>query len=150
VRVGSDLLTRSIATGVDFSLAVKKDGTLTAWGSNAKGQLGDGTTVSRQAPLKIGTDYTNVAAGEKHSIGLKTDGTLWTWGDNTSGQLGDGTLTAKLVPTKIGSGFTGITAGQFHGLAISSDGGLWAWGYTISTNAKGNLGLVQMATAGYK
>ena len=45
---GDDPLTNitAISAGVDLSLALKSDGTVWAWGDNASGQLGDGTSGS--------------------------------------------------------------------------------------------------------
>ncbi|MEY3638161.1 MAG: L-asparaginase precursor, partial [Pseudomonadota bacterium] len=59
--------------------------------SNANGQLGDGTVISRTVPQKIGTDndWNQIAAGS-HTFAIKSDGTLWGSGLNSSGQLGDG------------------------------------------------------------
>jgi len=42
----------SIAAGTRFSLAVRSDGTLWAWGDEY-GQLGDGTRANRLEPVKI-------------------------------------------------------------------------------------------------
>ena len=45
-----------ISSGTYSSYAIKNDGTLWAWGKNALGQLGDGTTDDRHKPTKIGSD----------------------------------------------------------------------------------------------
>ncbi len=43
----------AIAAGTTHSLAVKRDGTIWAWGSNRSGQLGDGTTSDRVTPVQV-------------------------------------------------------------------------------------------------
>jgi alpha-tubulin suppressor-like RCC1 family protein len=43
----------ALVGGSAHSLALLGDGTLQAWGSNGQGQLGDGTEVSRPAPLQV-------------------------------------------------------------------------------------------------
>jgi alpha-tubulin suppressor-like RCC1 family protein len=43
----------SISGGYDYSLAVKKDGTLWGWGANQEGNLGDGTSNSSEKPIQI-------------------------------------------------------------------------------------------------
>ncbi|MBI5915682.1 MAG: T9SS type A sorting domain-containing protein, partial [Bacteroidetes bacterium] len=122
------------------SLAIKTDGTLWAWGWNDSGQLGDGTFLDKNSPVKIGTDnnWQIVAADGKHSLAIKMDGTLWAWGLNDFGQLGDGTPLDKNSPVKIGaaSNWQSVTAGERHSVAIKTDGTLWAWGF----NNQGILG----------
>ena len=65
-----------------YSFAIKNDGSLWAWGYNEYGQLGDGTTENKSAPVKIMDDVTAVSAGLLHSFAIKSDGSLWAWGDN--------------------------------------------------------------------
>jgi alpha-tubulin suppressor-like RCC1 family protein len=103
VQVGTDTHWASVASGETHSLAVKTDGTLWTWGWNGYGQLGDGTTTFRNAPVQVGTDtnWTSVAAGFWHSMALKTDGTLWTWGWNGYGQLGDASNAPQNTPQPI-------------------------------------------------
>ena len=44
---------RGLACGNWHSIASKNDGTLWAWGNNTTGQLGDGTTTTRAAPVVV-------------------------------------------------------------------------------------------------
>ncbi len=63
--------------------AVRSDGSLWCWGSNAHGQLGDGTTTRRTIPtreMNADADWMTVSAGVGHTCGIRQDGTLWCWG----------------------------------------------------------------------
>src|SRR3989338_2030534 len=132
----------SVSAGEHHTAAIKTDGTLWAWGYNASGRLGDGTTTTnRTAPTQIGTatTWSSVSAGYYHTTAIKTDGTLWAWGYNELyGQLGDGTTTNRTTPIQIVAETTwsSVSAGYYHTTAIKTDGTLWAWGY----NASGRLG----------
>lgn len=94
---------RQAALGSTFTLAVKNDGTLWAWGSSSDGALGLGTSTQFNVPQQVGTDvdWAAVATGDRHTLALKTDGSLWSWGDNTYGQLGDGTTTDRAAPAPV-------------------------------------------------
>lgn len=85
------------------SLALKKDGTVWAWGENGYGQLGDGTSENRNQPVAVKglASAQAISCGDDHSIALKTDGTVWTWGYNFVGQLGDGTDVFKTTPVQV-------------------------------------------------
>ena len=141
VQIGTDTNWRSVSasggTGVgngkgEHVLAVRTDGTLWGWGANIAGQVGDGTTITRSSPVRIGTatNWQSVSAGGYFSLALRTDGTLWTWGRNIYGQVGDGTTNIHTSPIQVGTVTTwqSISAGDDHSLAVRSDGTLWAWG----------------------
>jgi alpha-tubulin suppressor-like RCC1 family protein len=134
----ADIVT--VSAGPYHTLAVRKDGTVWAWGCNIDGRLGDGSTTNHPAPVQVRgmTGAVAVAAGLKHSLALRRDGTVWAWGDNLCGQLGDGTNTDKLTPVRVKGlgGVTAIASGWFHGLALKSDGTVWSWGQ----NHLGQLG----------
>ncbi len=84
---------QSVSADIWHTVATKTDGTIWAWGFNNYGQLGDGTTVSRSGPVRIGaaSDWQSVSAGDRHTVAVKADGSLWAWGYNEYNQLGDGT-----------------------------------------------------------
>jgi alpha-tubulin suppressor-like RCC1 family protein len=135
----------AITAGADHSLALKRDGTVWAWGSNASGQLGDGTMTDSLVPKKISSSSLSgviaIAATTSHNLALKSDGTVWGWGHNYYGELGDGTymtsiLTPKQISTSLLSGVIAIAMGNYHSLALKSDGTVWAWG----ANYLGQLG----------
>lgn len=131
---------QSVACGREYSLAVKTDGTLWAWGDNSYGCFGDGTTNDKIIPTQIGTEnnWKLVKAGLFSSYAIKNDGTLWAWGYNADGQLGDSTNINKNTPTQIGTdnNWAMVDAGYSHTLALKTDGTLWAWG----KNQYGQLG----------
>ena len=131
---------RSVAAGGDFTVALKTDGTLWAWGGNDYGQLGNGTVVSAAQPVQVLDQVTAVSAGDYHAAAISTDGTLYTWGSNLDGQLGTGGLgdttdeetgaMLQLTPTAVSlpAAVSNVTVGAGHTAAILSDGTLWTWG----------------------
>lgn len=144
----------SIAAGLGTSFAVCTDGTVAAWGNNAEGELGDGTTENRAIPVAVSRAGASalsarkvvaLSAGAAHTLALCSDGQLAVWGNNTNGELGTGTTTASLIPTLVnrstssalnGRTVTAIAAGGTHSLVLCSDGSLVTWGM----NDKGQLG----------
>ena len=124
------------SAGYSHSLVVKNDGTAWAFGSNASGQLGDGTVTSRSTPVQVMSGVMRIAAGTSHSLFLKSDGSVWACGNNGSGCLGDGTTTNRSTPVQVMSGVMRIAAGASHSLFLKSDGSVWACG----SNVSGQLG----------
>jgi alpha-tubulin suppressor-like RCC1 family protein len=131
----------AVAAGTAFSLALDPSGAVWAWGSNASGQLGDGTTADSVDPLPVAgiADAAEVAAGGSHALALLGDGSVWSWGDNTHGQIGTGAQGGtQLGPVQVAglSDAVAIAAGGSHSLALTRDGAVWSWG----SNASGQLG----------
>jgi alpha-tubulin suppressor-like RCC1 family protein len=133
----------AVAAGDGFSLALRADGSVRSWGSNDRGELGNGGTADQPTPVLVTglAGVVAIAAGDMHAIALRADGTVMTWGDNGAGELGLGTrdLNRHAVPAQV-PGLTGvvaIAAGQRHSLALRADGTVWTWG----TNHYGELGL---------
>lgn len=130
----------AVALAILSAPAARAEGVPLAWGRNYSGQLGDGTTIDRTAPVSVVglSDVKQVASGSQHTLALKNDGTVWGWGNNWEGELGDGTTTNRLTPVKttVLSGITAIASGWNHGLALRNDGTVWAWG----DNSDGALG----------
>ena len=146
----------TIAGGIEHALAVKADGTVWAWGSDFRYQLGDTVAASpsdQDAPVKVlGAGATGqlsnavaVAAGGFQSMALLANGTVYGWGDNAYGQSGDNkTADPTRSPSQVhGPGNVGfltnvvaISEGRYHSLALKADGTVWAWG----RNNDGQLG----------
>jgi hypothetical protein len=78
------------------------------WGSNAAGQLGDGTKTDHTVPTKVATAlrFRSVSAGFRYTCGIATDGIAYCWGDNSQGQFGNGSLNGSLLPTVAAGGMT--------------------------------------------
>jgi alpha-tubulin suppressor-like RCC1 family protein len=104
-----------------FSVALRSDGTVRAWGDNRRGQLGNGTTAGSPVPVKVAglSGVTGISAGFDASIATRASGisaitSVWTWGGNNVGQLGDGTLTSRSTPERVTGlpvSIAGISAG---------------------------------------
>ena len=95
----------AIAGGGYHSLALSGGGTVSAWGENNFGQLGDGTTTNHFSPTPVATSgdpllasVSAISAGLYHSLAL-TGGFVYGAGYNAFGQLGDGTTTNRSVLT---------------------------------------------------
>lgn len=97
-----------IAAGQYHSLAVRRDGTVVAWGAY------DATNV----PIAL-SDVVAVAAGWNTSYALERDGTVVAWGDNYYGQTN--------VPPAC-TNVMAISAGRDYALALRRDGTVVSWG----------------------
>ena len=65
----------AIAAGNNFTVALKNDGTVWAWGSNSNGQLGNATTTDSDIPVQVSgtsglSNVIGVAAGYNHTVAL--------------------------------------------------------------------------------
>jgi alpha-tubulin suppressor-like RCC1 family protein len=114
-----------------------RSGLAFAAGTNKKGQLGDGTTIQRDEPVKVISGIKAVAAGGLHSVFLRADGTAWTTGWNMNGQLGDGSTISRSQPIAVLDNVEAIAAGAAHTLFLRADGTVWAAGL----NDNGQLGV---------
>lgn len=141
-RVGGDSDWAAVSCGPSHVLALKKDGSLYAWGQANSGAIGDGGSGGMQTqPVRVGTDkdWKYIHAGYQASYAIKNDGRLFAWGLNSNGKLGDGTTETRLAPVQIGPGaaWRQVACGEYHCLGIQEDGSLWSWG----SNEYGALGL---------
>src|SRR5205814_6680248 len=93
----------SLSCGPFSTAAVAGDGHAYAWGYNAYGQLGDGTTANMANPVQVRGENTVMAisSGATSTCDLHADGTLWCWGGNFYGQLGDGTTNTRGTAAKV-------------------------------------------------
>ena len=103
---------QSIAAGDDHSLALRKDGTVVAWGANNKGQCS--VPVGLSGVVAIGS-----GCFADHSLAVRKDGSVVAWGANEYGECD--------VPTGL-TGVVAVCAGKQHSLALKADGTVVAWG----------------------
>jgi alpha-tubulin suppressor-like RCC1 family protein len=89
----------TVSAGMQHSCALMSDSTVTCWGRDVVGQLGDSQSGfgyrPYAGPVTYGPDYlVNVAAlasGYYHNCALLKNGNIVCWGINDEGELGDGT-----------------------------------------------------------
>jgi trimeric autotransporter adhesin len=139
VKIADQLLTNAIAIAADrdFSLALKKDGSVATWGQN----------LVPQGLKNIGC----IAAEEGMSWVLRRDGTVAGWGTMPSspgyGQLREVPALRNVVRIAVGPGGYGT-----RGLALLSDGTLAKWGtesiYRDATPPSGLSNVVAIAVGG--
>lgn len=154
----------AVAAGNCHSLALRRDGSVWAWGYNNYGQLGDNSTTSRSVPVQVAgsggigylTGVKGIAAGRDHTAALLTDGTVRTWGYNAGdvGRLGAGltTIHSKTPVHVLGRGGEGylsgvkmIALGDGHSAALTDDGTV----RTRGENDGGKLGDGSTSDSGF-
>lgn len=163
VEVGSGTTAGLFSSGVVSFIAAFRNtcaivstGKLYCWGSNLDGQVGDGSTSNRNAPVEVGSgataglfssgtqavtvnaSYLQSNVYQHHTCAIASTGRLYCWGSNRNGQLGDGSTTNSDVPQAVVGALSvvAVTTGGKHSCAITSGGELNCWG----DNSEGQLG----------
>lgn len=143
IAASAGAMTPQVAAGYYHNAALHSGGTVSSWGYNGFGQLGNGTLSDSTTPVAVPGLFgvSALAAGFFHTAALKNDGTVWVWGDNGYDQLGvaDGGIAYSSKPLQVAglSGVVAIAAAGAHTMALKADGTVWAWGW----NAYGQLGI---------
>ena len=144
IVVGGGLSFRRLAGGGAHTCGLTSDGTAYCWGSNTNGQLGDGSTTNRSAPVPVATPvkFETISAGTEHTCTLSKDGIAFCWGRNDRGQLGDNGTTRRTFPAPVATDlrFRSISAGGFsigQTCALTTSGAAYCWG----DDERGQLGV---------
>ena len=115
-------------------------GNVYCWGSNAYGQLGNGTKTDSLTPVKVlketgvlaGKLVTDMFAAQWHNCAI-SEGEVYCWGRNNHGQLGNGTTTDSTKPVKVGGALAGKTVtavgGTYDSSCAIAAGKIYCWGY---------------------
>jgi alpha-tubulin suppressor-like RCC1 family protein len=135
-----------IAAGWQSGYALGSNGRVYSWGDNSSGQLGDGTTTPRNAPVALdvsgvaaGVTFTSIAAGAMDAYAIASDGTMYSWGYGHDGELGNGANSDDASPVvvatgarPVGVGFTRVAAGDGMVFGIGTNGRVYSWGGDVS------------------
>ena len=119
----------AVACGASYVLALKANGTLTAWGA-----------ISLYGVTNIPSGLTNVvkiSSGPSHWLALRNDGLVFAWGSNFSGQTN--------VPAGL-SNVVAVSAGDSHSAVLKADGTIVVWGRNITGQTNVPAGLTNVAT----
>ncbi len=142
----------SLTAGLDFNLALDRDGRLWSWGNNGsrttggRGALGLGQVsgvVQEPTPITSDATFVSMTAGHVHAFAIDDAGQLYGWGDADSRQLIAAATECSnrclTTPTPVASSlrFAEVAAGSTHALARALDGAYYAWG----SNREGELGI---------
>lgn len=144
----------------NYSLLLGDDGTVFAFGSNADGRTGMGTTdgatlipTAIDSTNLMGVSIEQVSAGEAHSLLLSDDGTVYAFGDNLFAATGLNTTAGDtLVATPIdtsqlgASEIIGVSAGDHHSLLLADGGLVFSFGSNIATGQGTYVGSTLVAT----
>jgi alpha-tubulin suppressor-like RCC1 family protein len=147
VRGQAGATVTALAAGGNKAFALLSNGSVIAWGLNADGELGAGSSARRSlTPLAVKglpADISAISSGNLFGDALTSNGKVYDWGNNAFGQLGDGTTVNSSVAVQV-SGLSnavqisagGDAPGNGHNMALLGNGTVMTWG----DNANGQLG----------
>ena len=123
----------AIAAGAFTAYALRRDGTVWAWGGGSFGALGSrvGRSFAGEPVRVSGLEHVvAIAAGSYSAYAVLRDGTVRSWGRGVDGELGDGSATNSATPTQVLNltGVVKVVGGGGTAYALDRNRRLWAWG----------------------
>ena len=126
-----------VQEGKNFTVSLKQNGTVWAYGLNTSGQLGIGNNDNQSIPMKVDalSNIKAIGVGYAHALALTETGEVYSWGQGTNGQLGDGGTSNSNVPVKVDglSNIKYIDAYKNISIALDDFGKVYVWGQGYST-----------------
>jgi alpha-tubulin suppressor-like RCC1 family protein len=139
----------SLAVGDDHTCGLRSSGAAWCWGANSHGQLGDGTTTDRTAPVEVqgGHTFTQLTAGWGHTCGRTSAGEIWCWGNGSWGSMGDDHRDESAVPVSVDG--APVLSGVSADCGLDGSGSVWCWPTSFSIPSahqiSGTAGLATIA-----
>lgn len=131
------------AAGIEHTCVLTITGGLKCWGSNDRGQLGDGTQTQRSAPVDVSglaSSVIAIAAGGSHTCALTATGGVKCWGDSWAELPGGGgfcgVCTTPVDVPGLASDVASIATNSQHTCVLTTAAGVKCWGL----NSTGQLG----------
>src|ERR1700690_2430369 len=119
----------SVAATTAYTVALRTNGTLWAWGDNSIGQLGTGPGPNQTRPVQVGTnsDWAAICCPWSGTMALRRDGTLWAWGPVYVVGSWGATANNLPLPTRVclESNWTGFVTWGFQPLVRDRSGEVW-------------------------
>ena len=155
VQVANIADATAITTGSAYSCALHQNGTISCWGNNRYGQLGNETEDSSSVPVQVANiaDATAITTSSEHSCALHQTGTISCWGNNEYGQLGDRTVgSSSSLPVQVEgiADATAITTGSAYSCALHQTGTISCWGNNWSGQLGSNNGWLPQYVVGFE
>ena len=130
-----------VAAGRSHSCALSVSGSVSCWGSNDLGQLGNASGQDSAQPVVVTglPVIRQITAGWDFTCALaETDSSVWCWGAGDRGQIGDGSTDAIASPSRVPNltDVSQISAGPQHACAALFDETAVCWG----ANSDGQIG----------
>ncbi|SEK96111.1 Alpha-tubulin suppressor [Paenibacillus sp. cl141a] len=131
----------SVAGGSGHGVASWSDGSVTAWGYNKSGQVGDGTSIHQLVPKQVAglANIVQVAAGDNSSFALDKNGDVWAWGDYYSPYInGDPLLPFQkrggLIKLEGLKDVASLAISNHGSVAVHKDGSATIWSPAFDPN----------------
>lgn len=133
-----------VSQGAGFSCALDSAGAVYCWGSDSRGDLGNGPLSDSLVPAPV--DTSGVLAGKfitqidlgnlNTACALDSDGHAYCWGSGDgSGMLGNGQSGDSEVPVAVdmtavpGGAFKQISVGNVNACGVNMNSQVYCWGY---------------------
>lgn len=133
----------TFASGGSHACGLDSRGAAWCWGSNWRGQLGNGSSEDSSRPVRvIGSHvFVSLTVSSWTTCAIDSSGIGWCWGDNQYGQLGAGwydigAFASEPQRVQASHSWVSISAGALQSCGLAADGTAFCWG----SNAWGAVG----------